>query len=512
MDAYGRKIRDVLRLHAGQLSRRRIAVSLDMGRTAVRDTIKRASAAGLGWPLPEGLSDEALERLLFPASAAAFRTRRPVPDWPALYLELKRPGVTLSLLWEEYRARHPEGYGQSRFCDLYRAWKGKLKPTMRQAHGAGEKLFVDYAGMTAEVIDPLTGEIHAAQVFVATLGASSYSYAEASWSQSLANWIAAHARAFAYFGGVPAQVVPDNLKSGVVKACLYDPEINRTYADMARHYGTAIVPARPRKPRDKAKVEVAVQVVERWILARLRNRRFFSLAELNQAMAELLEDLNGRVTRHLGASRRQLFETLDRPALKALPAEAFEYAEWKQRRAGLDYHVEVAKHYYSVPHSLAKQKLWARITDRSVEVFHKGKRVAAHLRASGNRRHTTIPEHMPSSHRRHAGWTHERIVSQASAIGPNSDALIAIILKSRPHPEQGFRSCIGILRLAKAHGSDRLEAACERALDIGAHSYSSIASILKNNLDRRQSRQATAKGTESPAIDHPNIRGSRYFH
>jgi transposase len=496
-----RKIRDVLRLHAGQLSKRRIAVSLDLGRTAVRDYIKRATRAGLGWPLPEGLSDEALERLLFPPPVAISRDRRPAPDWPVLHLELKRPGVTLALLWEEYRAVHPDGYGHSRFCDLYRVWKGKLKPTMRQAHIAGEKMFVDYAGNTAEVVDPLTGEIHQAQVFVATLGASSMSYAEATWTQSLPDWIASHSRAFAYLGGVPAQVVPDNLKSGVVKACLYDPEINRTYADMAAHYGTAIVPARPRKPRDKAKVEVAVQVVERWILARLRNRRFFSLAELNQAMAELLEDLNGRVTRHLGASRRQLFEELDRPALKALPAEAFEYAEW-----------EVAKHYYSVPHALAKQKLWARITDRTVEVFHKGKRIAAHLRAPGNRRHSTIPEHMPSSHRRHAGWTHERITGQASATGPNTAALIGIILKSRPHPEQGFRSSIGILRLAKTHGSDRLEAACERALEIGATSYSSLNSILKNNLDRRKPRQATAKGTQSPAIVHANIRGSRYFH
>jgi len=490
-----RKIRDVLRLSAAHLSTRRIAVSLNIGTTSAGDYLRRARRAGLAWPLPEGLCDEALERLLFPPPVAISQDRRPPPDLPALHRELRRPGVTLSLLWEEYRAAHPEGYGYSRFCDLYRAWKGKLKPTMRQAHLAGEKMFVDYAGTTAEVIDPLTGETREAQVFVATLGASSYSYAGATWTQSLPDWIGAHSRAFAYFGGVPAQVVPDNLKSGVIKACLYDPEINRTYADMAAHYGTAILPARPRKPRDKAKVEVAVQVVERWILARLRNRRFFS-------------DLNGRVTRHLGASRRQLFEELDRPALKSLPAEPYEYAEWKQRRAGLDYHVEVAKHYYSVPHALAKQKLWARITDRSVEVFHKGKRVAAHLRASGNRRHTTVPEHMPSSHRRHAGWTHERITSQASATGPNTAALVGVILRSRPHPEQGFRSCIGILRLAKTHGPDRLEAACERALEIGAQSYSSLNSILKNNLDRRKPRPAT----DGPAIDHANIRGSRYFH
>jgi transposase len=503
-----RKISDVLRLHAGGLSKRRIAVSLNIGRTAVGDYLRRARRAGLGWPQPEGLSDEDLERLLFPPPPAVSPDRRPPPDWPALHRELKRPGVTLSLLWEEYRSVHPGGYGYSRFCDLYRDWRGRLNPTMRQAHVVGEKLFVDYAGATMEVIDGLTGEIRTAQVFVATLGASSYTYAEATWTQALPDWIGSHIRAFAYFGGVPRQVVPDNLKSGVVKACLYDPEINRTYAGMAAHYDTAIVPARPRKPRDKAKVEVGVQIVERRILARLRNHRFFSLAELNQAIAELLVALNGRVTRHLGASRRQLFEQLDRPALKPLPAQAYEYAEWKQRRAGLDYHVEVAKHYYSVPHALAKQKLWARITDRSVEVFHKGKRVAAHMRGSGNRRHTTVPEHMPSSHRRYANWTPDRIRRDAAANGVHTEILIDVILRSKPHPEQGFRSCIGILRLAKTHGGERLEAACERALEIGARSYSSVASILNNNLDRRTPRQAT----DGPAIDHPNIRGPQYFH
>jgi transposase len=427
-----------------------------------------------------------------------------------VHQELKRPGVTRSLLWQEYRGVHPDGYSLSQFCDLYRAWRGKLAVTMRQTHRAGEKMFVDYAGPTMEVIDPDTGEIQTAQIFVATLGASSYTYAEATWTQALPNWIGSHSRAFAYLGGVPAQVVPDNLKSGVVKACLYDPEINRTYADMAAHYDTAIMPARPRKPRDKAKVEVGVQLVERWILARLRNRRFFSLAELNQAIRELLEDLNGRVTRHLGASRRQLFEEIDRPALKPLPDQTYQYAEWKQRRAGLDYHVEVAKHYYSVPHSLAKQKLWARITDRSVEIFHNGRRVAAHMRGSGNRRHTTVDKHMPSSHRRYAQWTPARIRSQAAFIGPNTETLVDVIMRNRPHPEQGFRSAIGILRLAKTHGTERLEAACERALEIGAASYSSVASILKNNLDRRQ--PSPKRTTDEPAIDHTNIRGPRYFH
>jgi len=507
-----RKIRDVLRLRTVGLSKRQIAGSLNIGRTAVRDYIDRAARAGVSWPLPDGLTDEDLERLLFPPPAAVAPDRRVRPNWPALHRELKKSGVTLSLLWEEYRAAHPEGYGYSRFCDLYRAWKGKLNPTMRQAHVAGEKMFVDYAGATVEVIDGLTGEIHDAQIFVATLGASSYTYAEATWTQRLPDWIGSHGRAFYYFGGVPAQVVPDNLKSAVVKACLYAPEINRTYANMASHFGTAIVPARPRKPRDKAKVEVGVQVVERWLLARLRNRRFFSLAELNQAIRELLEDLNRRVTRHLGASRRQLFEELDQPALKPLPSQAYEYAEWKQRRTGLDYHVEVAKHYYSVPYALARQKLWARITDRTVEIFHKGKRVAAHMRSSGNRRHTTVAEHMPSAHRRYAQWSPGRIRCYAATTGPNTEILVDVIMRNRPHPEQGFRSAIGILRLAKTHGTERLEAACKRALEIGAPSYTSVASILRNNLDRREAPKSSKGATDGPAIDHPNIRGPKYFH
>ncbi len=501
-----RKIRDVLRLRADGVTKRRIAAGLNIGRTAVRDYLDRADGAGLSWPLPDGLSDEDLERRLFPPSSAG--AGRPLPDWPALHREMKKPGVTLALLWEEYRAVHPDGYGQSRFCELYRAWKGKLAPTMRQTHAAGEKMFVDYAGTTFDVVDPDTGEIRAAQVFVATLGASSYTYAEASWTQSLPDWIGSHVRAFAFFGGAPAQVVPDNLKSGLAKACPYDPEINRTYADMAAHYGVAVIPARPRKPRDKAKVEVGVQVVERWVLAPLRNQRFFSLAELNQAIRERLDAMNGRETRHLGASRRRLFDELDRPALKPLPTDAYRYAEWKRRRAGLDYHVEVDRRYYSVPHALAKRELWARITERTVEIFHKGKRVAAHMRGPSNRRHTTVAEHMPSAHRRYANWTPERIRRMAALNGPNTKILVDRILRGRPHPEQGFRSRIGVLRLARGHGAERLEAACERALEIDAPTYSSVASILKNNLDRRKPGRGRDDG---PAIDHAHIRGPEYF-
>ena len=355
-----RKIRDALRLRAGGLSMREIAASLGVGQSTLSDYLKRAARAGLVWPLPEALTDAALEAMLFQPVGGATRRVHAQPDWPTIHRELRRKDVTLALLWEEYRAAHPDGYGYSRFCELYRRWEGRLAPTMRQHHVAGERMFVDYAGATLPVIDAATGTVRQAQLFVAVLGASNYTFAEATWTQSLPDWIGSHGRALAWFGGVPAQIVSDNLKAGVTKACFYEPAINRTYADMAAHYDTAVVPARPYKPRDKAKVEVAVQVAQRWIVARLRNRRFFSLAELNAAIRELVVALNDRVTRHLGASRRQLFEDLERPALKPLPAAPYVYAQWQERTVGLDYHVEVDRHHYSVPHRLLRQKVWAR--------------------------------------------------------------------------------------------------------------------------------------------------------
>jgi transposase len=502
-----RKIRDVLRLSAGGMSKRKIAASLGVSPTAAGECIHRARRFGLGWPLPEEMTDETLESRLYPPPAAKATDQRPQPDWARVHRELRRPGVTLLLLWEEHRSAYSGGYGYSRFCELYRAWEGRLSPTMRQAHVAGERLFVDYAGTTLEVIDGATGEVITAQLFVAALGASNQTYAEATWTQGLADWIGSHTRAFAFFGGVPAMVVSDNLKSGITKACFYEPAVNRTYAEMAAHYDTAVLPARPYKPRDKAKVEVAVQVATRWIIAKLRNRRFFSLAKLNEAIAELVTALNNRVTRHLGASRQGLFDEVERSALKRLPAETYVYAEWKQCRAGLDYHVEVERHYYSVPHTLLRETIWARITARTVELFHRGKRVAAHARSSSDRKHTTVREHMPSSHRRYAEWTPERIQRQADAIGPKTSALVEIILRERAHPEQGFRACIGILRHARSFGGERLEAACDRAIEIGARSYTSVTSILKTNLDRNR----PAPATDGPAIAHDNIRGPGYF-
>lgn len=503
-----RKLIDVLRLHAEGLSKRKIAASLSIGATSAGDCVRRAKRAGLSWPLPENLDDDALERLLYPPKTPMAGEVRPQPDWAAVHRELRRPGVTLQLLWEEYRSTCPEGYGYSRYCDLMRAWEGRLSPTMRQHHVAGERMFVDYAGKTLELIEPTTGELRVCQLFVAVLGASSYTYAEATFTQSLVDWIGSHVRAFSFFSGVPSQTVSDNLKSGVIKACFYEPSVNRTYADMAAYYSTAIVPARPKKPRDKAKAEVGVQVATRWITAKLRNRRFFSLTELNSAIRELVTHLNDRVTRHLGASRRSLFDEIERPALKELPVEPYVYAEWKQCRVGIDYHVEVDKYYYSVPFRLLREVVWARATARTVEVFHRGKRVAAHMRSSSTKKHVTVRDHMPSSHQRYADWTPERIKQQATQIGHNTAALVEAIMRERAHPEQGFRACIGIMRLVKSYGCERVEAGCGRALAIGARSYTSVKSILKNNLDGKR----PAATADEPVIEHGNIRGPGYFH
>ena len=503
-----RKIRDVLRLSAEGLSTRQIAASLAIGRTTLRGYLDRATELGLGWPLPAEMSDTDLERCLFHRAHQNTQRIETQPDWSYIHRELRRKGVTLSLLWEEHRSDHPEGYGYSRFCELYTRWEGKLSPVMRQRHPAGERLFVDYVGHTIDVIDPQTGEVRAAQLFVATLGASSYTFAEATWTQSLPDWISSHVRAFGFLGGVTAQVVSDNLKAGVTKACFYDPVINRTYADLATHYDTAVVPARPHKPKDKAKVEGAVLLVERWILARLRNRQFFSLGDVNAAIRPLLDQLNDKVSRHLGASRKQLFEQLDKPALKPLPTAPYVYAEWKKCRAGLDYHVAIDKHYYSVPYQLLKKELWARITARTVEVFHVGQRVASHVRTSGNGRHSTQREHMPAHHKFREDWTPQRIIARAARVGPNVATFAEVVMRERKHPEQGYRSCLGVIRLADKFGAARLDAACRRALEINARSYSSLQSILKNGLESKLRTRAT----EEPAITHPNIRGADYFH
>ena len=504
-----RKIKEVLRLKFNcHLNNQAIANSCGIGRTTVREYVFRAARARLSWPLPDELTDSELERLLYPPRLSIPASERPLPNWTEIHRELKRKGVTLQLLWQEYKEAHPEGYQYSRFCDLYRTWASMLDLPMRQNHKAGEKLFVDYAGQTVPVVNRSTGEIQEAQVFVAVLGASNYTYAEATWTQKLPDWIASHVRTFVFMGGVPELIIPDNLRSGVSSACRYEPDINPTYQEMAGHYSTAVLPARVRKPKDKAKVESGVLGVERRILARLRNHSFFSLTELNKAIWILLTEYNQRPFQKLPGSRRSLFESLDKPALKLLPLTHYEYADWKKAMVNIDYHVEVEGHYYSVPYQLVKQKVDVRLTIMTVECFHNGKRVASHLRSHLKGRHTTVNEHMPKPHQQYLEWTPERLVGWAGKSGGSIKKVVENILASRPHPQQGFRSCLGIMRLGKKYGQQRLEAACDRALAINANSYKSIASILKNGLDKRPLQQP-----QLPVIiEHDNVRGSEYYH
>ncbi len=505
-----RRVREVLRLrHALGMSDRSIAQSLAIGKTTVGEYVCRAKVIGITWPVPEEIDDAELERRLFTAPSFEEKPKRPPLDWPRLHEELKRRGVTLMLLWLEYRANEPDGFGYSRFCGLYGDWRRSVSATMRQTHAAGEKLFVDFAGDTVAVFDPLTGDTRQAHIFVSALGASNFTYAEARWSERLPDWIGVHVGALAAIGGVPKAVVCDNLKAGVTKASRYEPGVNRTYQDLATHYGFAILPTRVRKPRDKAKVEVAVQIVQHFVLARAQPALLLTPRSQYLAIRECVADLNAKIMRKLGKSRRELLETIERPALKALPSEPYRYAEWKRARVAPDYHVEIAGHFYSVPSRLIREVVEARITDTTIEIFYRGTRVASHAFSPMRNRHTTIPEHMPSAHRRYAEWTPARLMREAEKIGPATLALFEAIMRAKPHPEQGFRVCLGILRLAKGYGVERLDAACRRGNDIGARSYGSIASILKHGLDRAYRE---GQPPEGPPIRHGNIRGRGYYH
>jgi len=504
-----RKIKEVLRLKwANRLSNRQVARICRISRPTVADYLLRAEAAQLSWPLPADLDDGQLEQRLFPTPPRLPANERGVPDWAGIYQDMKQKSVTLFLLWQEYRAVHPQGYQYSWFCQQYRDWFNKRDPVMRQHHRAGEKLFVDYAGQTVPVVDRRTGEVREAQIFVATLGASNYTYAEATWTQALPDWIASHERAFRFMEGVTEVVVPDNLRSAVSKAHRYEPDINPTYQDLASHYGVAVVPARGNRPRDKAKVEVGVQVVERWILAALRHHTFFSLSELNQCIRQLLVKLNERPFRKLPGCRKSVYESLEKPVLKPLPATPYQYAEWKKVRVHIDYHVEVDGHYYSVPYALIKQQLEARFTQRTVECFHQGQRVASHRRSWLKGGHTTVPEHMPPAHRHYGGWSPRRLLDWAQKMGPATVHVVNHILEARAHPQQGYRACLGLLRLGKAYGETRLEAACQRAQHLGTYRYKSIESILKHHLE---SQPLPAPQELSLPQDHGNLRGPDYY-
>ena len=505
-----RKTREILRLkfECG-LSARKIARSCKVARSTVAECLERAGTAGLSWPLPEGLDDERLDALFYPPPPDPLLRVLPTPNWAEVHQELRKKAVTLRLLWEEYRESCPEGYGYSRFCDLYRDWGKCLNPSMRQVHKAGEKCFVDYAGPTIPVVDPDTGEIRDAYLFVGVLGASSYTYAEAHFHQDLAHFTGAHVRMFGYFQGSTRVLTPDNLRSGVKHACFYEPDINPTYHDLAVHYRCVVLPARPRKPKDKAKVEAAVLVAERWILARLRNRTFFWLADLNEAITELLQTLNARKMRHFDLSRAELFERLDRPALQPLPERPYPFALWKRPRVNIDHHVDVEGHFYSVHYSLIHQVVDARVAEFTVEIFHKGKRVASHPRSSQKGFATTLAEHRPPSHRS-TEWSPERFTRWAATFGPHAEKLIAAILAGRAYPEQAYRTCLGILRLGKTCGPERFDAACRRALHFGILSWKGVKNILDNRLEQLPLPDRPPQH-ELPLGAHENVRGKEYF-
>lgn len=504
------KIKAVLRLAGLGLSQRQIALSCQIGQATVSDYLSLADQAGLRWPDVADWDEDRLLAALLPAQRTAPAWRKTAePDFAAMRRELQtHKHLTLQLLWQEYREQHSEGYGYSRYCSLYRAWLKQQDVVLRHEHRAGEKLFIDYAGDTIAVHDPGTGELRQAAVLVAVLGASNYTFAEATWTQGLADWIGSHLRAFEFLGGLPEIVVPDNLKSGVTRACRYEPDLNRTYEEMAAHYGVAVIPARRMKPRDKAKVEAGVLVVERWIMAALRKRKFFSLGEVNQAIAELLTRLNDRPFRKMDGTRRSLFETLDKPALRALPAERYQYGDWATARVNIDYHVVLEGHFYSVPYRLVHEQVEIRSSAGTVEIFHKGVRVASHVRSRAPNKATTAGEHRPKSHQRHLQWTPSRLVEWGKTVGPLTAELLERILSSKPHPEQGFRSCLGIIRLGDKYGKQRVEAAARRALAHHTYSYKSVESMLRRHLD---SLPEPAAAEPRPPLDHPNIRGSEYF-
>jgi transposase len=502
-----RKIREVLRLKEGNvLSDRQVAGAVHVSPSTIADVVRRAAAAGLSWPLPEDMGDEELEALLYPKPEG--ERARPLPEMKYLHAELARPHVTLALLWEEYAAEYPDDhYSYQQLARLYRSFRESIETTMRQVHKAGEKVFTDFAGQTLPIVDPSTGEIKGAKVFVASMGFSNYTYAEAFASEKLPCWIAGHVNAFAYFGAAPEIIVPDNPRAIVTKADRYEPDLNRTFVEMAETYGCAIIPARVGHPKDKPKVESGVLQSERWILAALRNRVFHSLPEANQAIGERLEWLNDRKMKGVDASRRELFETVDLPEMIPLPATPYVYGDWRDAKVNIDYHVTVDWHHYSVPYQLTRKEVDVKLTSATVEVFHKGHRVASHPRSFVKGGFTTLKEHMPASHRAHLEWSPSRVEAWAAGTGPDTARLVARIMAERPHPEQGYRSCMGIIRLSGKYGSDRVEAASHRALSTGAVSYQSVKSILSCGLDRIGVNEAETR----PLPRHDNLRGPDYY-
>jgi len=503
-----RKISEILR-QKYELNRsyREIGRSLNISISTVGDYLARAKLAGISWPLAEDLTEEILHAKLFLPSIKQGQKDRPMPDWEWVHKEVRRKGVTLGLLWREYRETHADGICYSQFCYHYQQYAKTIAPVMRQMHKGGEKCFVDYAGMTVPWLDVTTGEVHYAQIFVGALGASQYVYAEATKSQKIPDWTASHVRMLENFEGVPEIIIPDNLKSGVQKAHRYDPNINPNYQCLSEHYGFAIVPARSVKPRDKAKVESAVGCVERQILAPLRHHTFTSIAEINLAIKERLTTFNQQSMQKMKVSRRELYESLDKPVLKALPLERYQQSEWKSAKVHIDYHVVFDFHYYSVPYSYIHQPVEIRSTATTLECFYKGKRIALHTRSYVRYGYTTLTEHMPEAHRVHAEWTPERMRRWANKIGPQTAAFIEQMILSRPFPQQAYRACLGLLRLGQRYGEDRLEKACAKGLKVGISRYQQVEKMLINKVE-----DSTAAHVDNKLLPrHTNVRGPEYY-
>ena len=505
-----RKLRDVLRMRlSAGCSIREISRSTKISVGTIQKLLIQAQALGLTWPLPGELNDGQLARLFYPRADTATSSHFQIPDWPAIHQELKRPHMTKQLLWEEYTQQYPNrSLSYSRFCHRYKAWAGKQKRSMRQFHKAGEKCFVDYAGATVPIINGNTGEIREAQIFVAALGASNYTYAEATWCQSLPDWLGSHVRMLEFYGGCTDIIVPDNLRSGVSKACRYDPDLNPSYQQWAEHYSVAVIPARPRKPKDKAKAEVAVQIVERWVLARLRHHTFFSLAELNQCIRALLADINNRPFKQLPGCRRSAFEQLDQPALKPLPAAPYQYVAIKPVKVNIDYHVEYKPHFYSVPHQYVGERLELHASDTLVEIYFRRQLVATHPRKY-TYGFTTNPAHMPRHHQAQQQWSPGRLKRWAADIGSDTLTWVSDQLERREHPEQAYKVCLGLLNLSKQYPATRLNGACRIANAAGLNRLKQIKAILKSNRDQLPEQLSLA--AELPQ-DHENIRGPHDFH
>lgn len=510
-----RKIKEILRLrYEAGLSLRGVSQSLNIGYGTVVDYIKRAEQASISWPISGDLDERDLGLLLFPTQPRTGQRRFTEPDFMSCFEDLKKSKlVTRHLLWQEYRQQHPkDGYSYAQFCHRFNEWQGKQKRSMRQIHIAGEKMFVDYAGPTMEVVNPDTGEYRSAQIFVAVLGASSYTFACAHWSQKLADWLDAHVQALNYFGGIPEIIVPDNLLSAVSKTNRYEPKINASYLQLAEHYQTAIIPARPRKPQDKSKAEIGVQIVERWIMARLRHQSFFTLASLNQAIRLLVDELNDKPFQKLPGSRRTQFEQLDKPVLRPLPINPYQYTDIKRARVHIDYHIEYDKHYYSVPHHLVKKEVEVQVCDNTVSVYHYGQRIACHLRSDHKGGHTTLREHMPQAHQSVHDWSDERFLRWAHNIGSETREVVRILLHQKRHPEQNYRAVLALLSNAKKYTNERLNNACGRALLINSPTRSSIESILKQGLDKVALNTDEVTQEELALDAHENVRGEDYYH